>query len=229
MAGESLLVVEDEQDILNLLAYNLENAGYKVHKAGTGSQGVVKAREHVPDLILLDLMLPDFDGMEVCRRLRQDPKTQTIPIIMLTAKSGDEDIVHGLEAGANDYVTKPFSPKVLEARIRNVLRSRSEPSGETPSVISHRGLEIDKARHEVKFQGEGVVLSATEFAILYHLASHPGWVFSRNQIIDAVKGQNYPVTERSVDVQILGIRKKLGDTGQYIETIRGVGYRFKGE
>lgn len=229
MAGESLLVVEDEQDILNLLAYNLENAGYKVHKAGTGSQGVVKAREHVPDLILLDLMLPDFDGMEVCRRLRQDPKTQNIPIIMLTAKSEDEDIVHGLEAGANDYVTKPFSPKVLEARIRNVLRSRSEPSGEVPSVLSHRDLEIDKARHEVKFQGEGVVLSATEFAILYHLASHPGWVFSRNQIIDAVKGQNYPVTERSVDVQILGIRKKLGDTGQYIETIRGVGYRFKGD
>lgn len=229
MAGESLLVVEDEQDILNLLAYNLENAGYKVHKAGTGSQGVVKAREHLPDLILLDLMLPDFDGMEVCRRLRQDPKTQTIPIIMLTAKSGDEDIVHGLEAGANDYVTKPFSPKVLEARIRNVLRARNESSGETPSIVSHRGLEIDKARHEVRFQGEEVVLSATEFAILHHLASHPGWVFSRNQIIDAVKGQNYPVTERSVDVQILGIRKKLGDTGQYIETIRGVGYRFKGE
>ncbi len=229
MAGESLLVVEDEQDILNLLAYNLENAGYSVHKAGTGSQGVVKAREHLPDLILLDLMLPDFDGMEVCRRLRQDPKTQDIPIIMLTAKSEDEDIVHGLEAGANDYVTKPFSPKVLEARIKNVLRRRNEKPGDTVSVISHRGLEIDKARHEVKCRGEEVVLSATEFAILYHLAGHPGWVFSRNQIIDAVKGQNYPVTERSVDVQILGIRKKLGDTGQYIETIRGVGYRFKGE
>lgn len=229
MAEETLLVVEDEQDILNLLAYNLENAGYKVFKADNGTQGVVKARQHHPDLILLDLMLPDLDGLEVCRRLKQDPNTRDIPIIMLTAKSEDNDIVHGLEAGADDYVTKPFSPKVLEARIKNVLRRRTESDTGTPPVISLHGIDIDTGRHEVHLRGEEIILSATEFAILRHLAGHPGWVFSRNQIIDAVKGQNYPVTERSVDVQILGIRKKLKEAGIFVETVRGVGYRLKGE
>jgi len=229
MGDKTLLVVEDEQDILNLLSYNLENAGYLVHKAENGTQGVVKARQHNPDLILLDLMLPDLDGIEVCRRLRQDPNTRDIPIIMLTAKSGDEDIVHGLEVGADDYVTKPFSPKVLEARIRNVLRRGRETDSDGPSVISIHGIEIDSGRHEAHLNGEEIVLSATEFAILHHLASHPGWVFSRNQIIDAVKGQDYPVTERSVDVQILGIRKKLKQAGNFVETVRGVGYRLKGE
>lgn len=229
MAEQSLLVVEDEQDILNLLAYNLENAGYEVFKAENGTQGVVKARQHNPDLILLDLMLPDFDGLEVCRRLRQDPKTRDIPIIMLTAKSGDDDIVHGLEVGADDYVTKPFSPKVLEARIKNVLRRGREAEGDVPQVISVHGIRIDAGRHEVYLGEEEIVFSATEFAILHHLMGHPGWVFSRNQIIDAVKGQDYPVTERAVDVQILGIRKKLKHAGAYIETVRGVGYRLKGE
>ena len=227
MAGEKILVIEDEHDIRELISYNLENEGYDIIKSASGSEGIEQARKKLPNLILLDIMLPDIDGLEVCRKLKRDESTKDIPIIMLTAKSEDSDVISGLELGAADYITKPFSPRVLIARLRSVLRRNTDADENDKSIISVHDIRIDIKKHEVTVAGEIVNLSATEFAILSHLASNPGWVFSRNQIIDAVRGQNYPVTERSVDVQILGIRKKLESQGRYVETVRGVGYRIK--
>ena len=227
MAHETILVVDDEQDILELLTYNLEREGYKVIAVGSGEAAAAAADKS--DLVVLDLMLPGIDGIELCKRLKSREDTAEIPIIMLTAKSEDSDVITGLEVGADDYVTKPFSPKVLIARIRRLLRqkqSRTLPVKDEP-VISLHDISIDTARHVVKCEGFALDLSVTEFSILEFLARNPGWVFSRSQIIGVVKGEDYPVTERSVDVQILGLRKKLKDKGKYIETVRGVGYRMK--
>lgn len=229
MPGEKILVIEDEHDIRELISYNLESEGYSVLKAPAGTEGLEIARSKKPGLILLDIMLPDIDGLEVCRKLKRDEKTKDIPVIMLTAKSEDSDVISGLELGAEDYITKPFSPRVLAARIRAVFRRNSDEEATETKIIHVHDIQIDIKKHEVTVGAEAIDLSATEFAILSHLASNPGWVFSRNQIIDAVRGQNYPVTERSVDVQILGIRKKLGSQGRFIETVRGVGYRLKSE
>ena len=229
MPGEKILVIEDEHDIRELISYNLESEGYDILKAAAGNEGFESARKNTPNLILLDIMLPDIDGLEVCRKLKREETTKDIPIIMLTAKSEDSDVISGLELGAEDYITKPFSPRVLIARLRAVLRRNIESDDKDSLIIQVHEIQIDVKKHEVIVDGETINLSATEFAILSHLASNPGWVFSRNQIIDAVRGQNYPVTERSVDVQILGIRKKLGSQGRFIETVRGVGYRIKSE
>jgi two-component system phosphate regulon response regulator PhoB len=178
-------------------------------------------------LIVLDLMLPGVDGLEVCRTLKRDPDTASIPLVMLTAKGEEADIVTGLEMGADDYLTKPFSPRVLIARIRAVLRRKSdEPLDEQEELRIH-DLTIHPGRHEVLVNGIAVPLTATEFRVLYVLAQRPGWVFTRYQIANSVHGGDYIVTDRSVDVQIVGLRKKLGDAAEYIETIRGVGYRFK--
>jgi len=225
-----LLIIEDEADIRELISFNLEMSGYEVDKARDGEEGLALARTGGYDLILLDLMLPGMDGMKVCSLIRKDPETKGTPIIMLTARSEDEDIVAGLESGADDYITKPFSPRILIARVKTALRrNRDTATDESSKCISIHDLVIDIARHETLLGGEPILLSATEFAILLFLAQNPGWVFSRNQIIDSVKGEDYPVTARSVDVQILGIRKKLGDSGSIIETVRGIGYRMKGE
>lgn len=229
MAHETILVVDDEQDIRELLTYNLEREGYRVVSVETGEAAAEKAGSVKPDLIILDLMLPGIDGVEVCRRLRAREGVKDIPIIMLTAKSEDSDVISGLEVGADDYVTKPFSPKVLIARVRTQLRrkqSRELPAKEEPLITIH-DIVIDTIRHEVKVADRSVELSVSEFSILEFLARNPGWVFSRSQIIGAVKGEDYPVTERSVDVQILGLRKKLAHRGEYIETVRGVGYRMR--
>ncbi|MFP4301125.1 MAG: response regulator [Spirochaetaceae bacterium] len=228
MAHEHVLVVDDETDILELIRYNLQKEGYRVTTVKTGEEGLKLTRELEPDVLVLDLMLPGLDGLTVCNRLKREESTRSIPVIMLTAKAEDADIVTGLELGADDYVTKPFSPKVLTARIRAVLRRTGE--SETllkENLITVHGITIDSSRHEVSYKGKEIPLSPTEFAILEHLARNPGWVFSRARIIDAVKGKDYPVTERSVDVQILGLRKKLGEMGDAIETVRGVGYRMK--
>ncbi|MFH1115287.1 MAG: response regulator transcription factor [Pseudomonadota bacterium] len=227
MKKKKILVVDDEEDILELVKYNLEKDGYRVTCVTTGEQALEIIRSDTPDAIVLDLMLPGQDGLDVCRKLKGAPETSTVPILMLTAKGEDADIVTGLELGADDYVTKPFSPRVLLARIRAVLRRRNKEGEDENSVISIGELTIDPARHEVRVQGEPTVLTATEFRILQYLARRPGWVFSRDQIISAVKGEDYPVTERSVDVQIVSLRKKLGDSGSLIETVRGVGYRFR--
>ena len=226
-----LLIVEDEADIRELISFNLEMSGYEVEKARDGEEGLALAKSGVFDLIILDLMLPGMDGLKVCSQLRKDPSTATVPVIMLTARSEDDDIVSGLEIGADDYITKPFSPRILIARVQAALRRTGSDAKEEDSsrIISIHDIVIDIARHETHLAGEPINLSATEFGILRFLANNPGWVFSRNQIIDSVKGADYPVTARSVDVQILGIRKKLGDRGNIIETVRGIGYRMKGE
>ncbi len=231
MANKTILVVDDEADILQLIQYNLEKEGYKTLTTASGEEALREAHRHLPNLIILDLMLPGLDGIEVCKQLRSTEDTKYIPILMVTAKSEESDIITGLEVGADDYITKPFSPKVLIARVRAILRrSRRNPidEGREPYIKIH-DIQIDTSKHEVTVADQPVSLSVTEFAILEFLARNPGWVFSRNQIIGAVKGEDYPVTERSVDVQILGLRKKLGEQGRMIETVRGIGYRMKEE
>ena len=227
MAKEKILVVDDEEDILELLRFNLSREGYQVSCAASGEEALSLVRSEIPGLIVLDLMLPGIDGLEVTRRLKNDPNTKNIPIVMLTAKGEEADIVTGLELGADDYITKPFSPRILVARVRAVLRRKvKEPSEDTSAFQIHNFL-IHPGRHEVLVNGKPVQLTFTEFGILNYLARRPGWVFTRFQIVDAVRGEDYPVTDRSVDVQIVGLRRKLGPAGKYIETVRGVGYRFK--
>jgi len=224
MPKENILVVDDEEDIVELIRYNLASEGYDVVCTGTGEEAVRVAKSKQPDLVILDLMLPGINGIDVAKKLRADQKTRNIPIIMLTARSEESDIVKGLEL-ADDYITKPFSPKILSARIRAVFRRKSEDS---ENEMIHRGdITIYPGRRRVEVCGEPVELSFSEFQILVVLSNRPGWVFTRSHIVDEVRGDNYPVTERSVDVQIVGLRKKLGPCGHYIETVRSVGYRFK--
>ena len=227
MSKENILVVEDEKDIQELIRYNLSNESFSVTCVGSGEDALKTARSKLPDLMVLDLMLPGVDGLEVCRRMKQEPTTANIPIIMLTAKGDESDIVAGLELGADDYVTKPFNLKVFVTRVRAVLRrSKSSPSAEE-EVLRFPELEIHPGRHEVLVEGNPVSLTFTEFSILKFLAGRPGWVFTRYQIVEAVRGDDYAVTERSVDFQFVGLRKKLGTAAGRIETVRGVGYRFK--
>ncbi len=227
MTNENILVVEDEADILELVEYNLSREGFKVIGAMTGEDALYKAMKHAPDLIVLDLMLPGVNGLEVCKRLKNDERTQDIPIVMLTAKGEEADVVTGLEMGADDYITKPFSPRVLLARLRAVLRRGTSAEPDDDDSIAIHELLIHPGRHELTLGGQPIHLTFTEFKVLHCLARRPGWVFTRYQIVDAVRGENYVVTERAVDVQIAGLRKKLGDAGRYIETVRGVGYRFR--
>ncbi len=227
MPKEQILVVDDEEDILELVRFNLSKEGYRTVCAETGEKAVEIARSEIPDLIVLDLMLPGMDGLEVTKFLKKDPETQHIPIIMLTAKGEESDVVTGLELGADDYVTKPFSPKILLARVKAVLRRKMEDPSDGSEVLSIHNLVIHSGRREVRVDGEPVDLTFTEFGVLSYLVRRPGWVFTRSQIVDSVRGSDYFVTDRSVDVQIVGLRKKLGFAGKYIETVRGVGYRFK--
>ncbi len=226
-----ILVVEDDLDIQQLVSYNLIKAGFNVTCADTGEEGLdLLDREHF-DTIILDLMLPGKSGLEVCRIVRQLKDSKSIPIIMLTAKGEEEDIVAGLESGADDYVTKPFSPKVLIARIHAILhRGLQEHTAESETSsdpINIHSLTIDPGRHEVLCHGQPVQLTNTEFTILLQLATRPGWVFTRQQMIDQARGYDFLITPRAIDVQIFGLRKKLGSIGHYIETVRGVGYRMK--
>lgn len=229
MSKRQILVVDDEEDILELVRFNLSKEGYQVICAATGEKAVEIARSEFPDLIVLDLMLPGIDGLEVAKFLKNDPETQDIPIVMLTAKGEESDVVTGLELGADDYVAKPFSPKILAARVRAVLRRKAAAPPDGSEVVKIHNLVIHPGRREVRVDGKPVDLTFTEFGVLSYLVRRPGWVFTRSQIVDAVRGTDYFVTDRSVDVQIVGLRKKLGFTGKYIETVRSVGYRFKGE
>ncbi|OEU79000.1 MAG: DNA-binding response regulator [Desulfobacterales bacterium S5133MH4] len=227
MIKEKILVVDDEEDILELVRFNLSREGYEVSRATSGEEALRLVRSEMPGLIVLDLMLPGIDGLEVTRCLKNEHNTKNTPIVMLTAKGEEADIVTGLELGADDYITKPFSPRILVARVKAVLRRKVEQSRDETSALRIHDLVINPGRHEVLVSGKPIELTFTEFGILNYLARRPGWVFTRFQIVDAVRGEDYPVTDRSVDVQIVGLRRKLGPCGKYIETVRGVGYRFK--
>lgn len=228
MPAKRILVVDDEEDILELVNYNLSREGYAVSRVSTGEDALKAVRTVAPDLIVLDLMLPGVDGLEVCRVLKKERTTEHIPIVMLTAKGDEADIVAGLELGADDYITKPFSPKVLAARVRSVLRRKTQAPPPDTAVIKLKDLVIDPGRHEVLVESKPVDLTLTEFRILHLLARRPGWVFTRDQIIERSRGDNIVVTDRSVDVHITSLRRKLGTCGKYIETVRGIGYKFVG-
>lgn len=228
MEKETILVVDDEEDIIELIKYNLKNEGYAILIALTGEEALKIAKKSQPDLIVLDLMLPGIDGLEVTKHLKNNEATQEIPIVMLTAKGEESDIITGLELGANDYISKPFSPKVLVARIRAILRRRRKNSPGTVDRIKQEGdMIIDQARHLVTVEGNPLDLTLSEFGLLSFLADKKGWVFTRGQIVDAIRGENYAVTERTIDVMMVGLRKKLKNHSSLIETVRGVGYRFK--
>jgi two-component system alkaline phosphatase synthesis response regulator PhoP len=227
MAKEHIMVVEDEEDILELLTYNLAREGYRVSGLTSGEECLQLARSTVPDLILLDLMLPGIDGLEVCRQLKQSVMTRQVPIIMVTAKGEEADVVTGLELGADDYVTKPFSPRVLLARLRAVLRTRGVAPTAEPVILNFREMSIHPGCHQVMVESSPIALTASEFRLLHMMALKPGWVFTRPQIVAGVHGDNYAVSDRAVDVQIVTLRRKLGRAARYIETVRGVGYRFK--
>lgn len=227
MANETILVIEDEPDIQELIAINLNREGYRVQCFPSGEEGLAAARSVPPKLMLLDIMLPGIDGLDVCRSMKTYPQTSQVPIIFVSARGHEVDMVTGLEVGADDYVTKPLSPKVLVAKIKALLRRRTVPElGEVPPIKLH-GLEIHPGRLEVLADGSRLEMSLTEFRILHFLAQNPGWVFTRYQIVSGVKGDDCIVTDRSVDVHIVGLRRRLGEFGKLIETVRGVGYRIK--
>lgn len=228
MSVKHILVVDDEEDILELVSYNLMREGYRITCVETGEKAIQSALKDSPDLIVLDLMLPGLSGLEVTRQLKNDQKTSHIPIVMLTAKGEESDVVAGLEMGADDYVTKPFSPKILNARIKAVIRREIDTAKNPLSdEISVGDLFIHEGRHEVTVTGTIVTLTYSEFQLLLLLCKRPGWVFTRNQIVDSIHGENYAVTDRSVDVLVVGLRKKLGPCGNLVETVRGIGYRFR--
>ena len=226
MSEKKILIVEDEKDIAELIHFNLFKANFGAFIAPDGEQALKMAREHMPDLILLDLMIPHISGLKVCKILKEDSTTNEIPIIMITAKGEEEDIIQGLEAGADDYITKPFSPKVLLARVNAIFRRSKRAGLDVQRVLHTNGVVIDPIKRKVTSQGLELDLTFSEFQIFHLLAQKPGWVFTRSQIVDLVRGKNHAITDRAVDVQIVGLRKKLGELGPLIETVRGVGYRF---
>ena len=227
MSKNTVLIVEDEEDIRTLLTYNLGKEGFSVTAVESGELGLHHAIEDHPDLIILDLMLPGMDGLSVCRALKNSDNTRQIPIIIASAKGEEADIITGLEMGADDYVAKPFSPKVLVARIHALMRRTVQQPADQSDVVSIHELEINPVKFKAKLAGEKLELTSNEFHMLHYLARHVGWVFTRYQIVNAIRGEDYVVTERAIDVQIAGLRKKLGKYADYIETVRGIGYRFK--
>lgn len=225
-----VLVIEDEADISELIAYNLEREGYQVTTRADGEAGLNQARREVPDLILLDLMLPSMDGIEVCRNLKSESATKHVPVIMVTAKGEESDVVLGLGIGADDYVSKPFSPRELTARVKAMLRrARNVTQQEERDRLEFLGVVVDAGRHEVTVDDQRQPFTATEFRLIHFLANHPGRVFTRDQIIGRVIGEGAIVIDRNIDVHVRAVRKKLGPYRDCIETVRGVGYRFTDE
>jgi len=227
MSKNTILIVEDEEDIRALLIYNLRKEGFSATAVESGELGLQHAIANHPDLIILDLMLPGMDGLSVCRALKNGDETRDIPIIIASAKGEEADIVTGLEMGADDYVAKPFSPKVLIARIHALMRRTGQKPADQRAAVRIHELEIDPVKFKARLAGEKLELTSNEFHMLHFLSMHTGWVFTRYQIVNAVRGEDYVVTERAIDVQIAGLRKKLGKHADYIETVRGIGYRFK--
>lgn len=227
MANKRIVIVEDEPDIAEVLSYNLRREGFDVQVALDGTEGLSLIQQMPPDLVLLDLMLPGMDGLEICLELKKKNQTSQIFVIMLTAKGEESDVVLGLGLGADDYITKPFSPKELVARVKAVLRRGSANQAEHKERIEHDGLLIDASQYKVMMTGCEIKLTASEFRLLFHLASHPGRVFTREQLLNQTLGDDVIVVDRNIDVHIRAIRKKLGEEHQFVETIRGVGYRFR--
>lgn len=223
-----VLIVEDDPDIVELLVYNLQQAGFETETVSNGADALQRVTENLPDLIILDLLLPEIDGLEVCRLLKRHPQTERIPIIMLTAKGEEMDRIVGLELGADDYITKPFSPREVVLRIRAVLRRiAANPSQSTANRLELEGLTIDLDKHHI-FTEEGVIdLTATEFKMLTLFVGSPGRVFTRSVLMDRVWGQEYYGVDRTIDTHISRLRRKLGRFGDRLETVHGVGYRFK--
>ena len=222
------MIVEDEADIRELVKFTLQREGYNIVGAASAEEAIdILKKGPAPDIFLLDLLLPGIDGYELCRRLRADKKHAATPVIMLTARDEDADIVAGLEVGADDYMTKPFSPRVLTARVKAVLRRATVEPSDAEDSVSHGPIHIDRLRHKVRADGADITLTPSEFKALELFMRRPGIVFSRYQIVDAVHGEDYPVTDRSIDVLIVGLRRALGACGEMIETVRGVGYRIK--
>jgi two-component system, OmpR family, alkaline phosphatase synthesis response regulator PhoP len=228
MGHSHILVVDDEPDLLELVHYTLTRVGYQVCCVKSGEEALMQVQTHPPDLIVLDLLLPGMDGLEICKRLKRDPQTAAIPIVMLTARSEEADVVTGLELGADDYLTKPFRPRVLTARVKAALRRQQVLEEREAEVVVRGNLVIHPGHHEVRVNHQPIPLTPTEFRILQLLAQRPGWVFSRYQIVDGARGDDAGVTERSVDVHIAALRRKLGTQAGIIETVRGVGYRLRG-
>ena len=229
MATERILVIEDEPDIGEVIQYNLSREGYWVSVITDGDEAHDRVLRDSPDLVLLDLMLPGADGLEICRRLKEDHVTRSIPVIMVTAKGEESDIVLGLGMGADDYVPKPFSPRELVARVRAVLRRGTLKVDAPSKPIVRHGVTIDAGRHQVKIDGKNIPFTATEFRLLHFLASNPGRTFTRDQLLSRVIGESATVTDRNIDVHVRGVRKKLESYRDLIETVRGVGYRFEDE
>lgn len=222
-----IVVIEDEADILEVINYNLSLEGYEVSSALDGEEGLAIIKKEAPDLVLLDLMLPGLDGIEICRKLKADPAMHSVSVIMVTAKGEESDIVLGLGIGADDYVTKPFSPKELMARIKSVLRRGPLVDKDAKEQISRDGLTVDINRHEVRLEGKKIVLTAMEFRLLHFLASHPGRVFTREDLLSQVSSEDAFIIDRNIDVHIRSIRKKIEKHRDLIETIHRVGYRFR--
>lgn len=224
---EKILVVDDEKDILELIDYNLTKNGYRVKTASSGEEALDLVKENDYDLIILDLMLPGVDGFDITKIIKADKQKAGIPIVMVTAKADEADKVAGLEIGADHYVTKPFSPRELLAIVKATLRRRPPKEEEEKPIIERGDLKIHVGRHEVTIKGKHVDLTHLEFRILLTLAKKPGWVMTRYQIVDSTRGEGVSVTDRSIDVHIVSLRKKLGEEYEYIETVRGVGYKFR--
>lgn len=224
MPKPAVLLIEDDHSLAEIVAYNLQRDGYEVLLATDGVEGLRQAKLKLPGVIILDLMLPLLDGLEVCRRLRADPKTANIRVLMLTAKTEETDQLIGFSLGADDYVTKPFSVKVLMERVKSLCRRQSQLPGE--ALIENQGIRIDPIRHSVSVDGAPVKLTRSEFRLLESLIQQPGRVFSRFELIDAALGDDTLVLERTIDVHVRSLRKKLGNSAHLIETVRGVGYNF---
>lgn len=226
-AARLIYIIEDETDIAELMRYNLQLSGYQVSTFHAGDIGLQSVMKSAPDLLLLDIMLPGMNGLDICQALKENAQTKNVPIVMVSAKGEESDIVKGLELGADDYITKPFSPKVLLARVEAVLRRSQAPIQKSEDVLKVGPVQVNVGKVEALVNGVKVDLTQSEFRILHFLVQRPGWVFTRSQIVEAIRGENYAVTDRTIDFQMVGLRRKLGDAGDMIETVRGVGYRFK--
>ena len=229
MLRKKIVVIEDEPDIVEVISYNLKREGFQVIALARGDEGLNQVRNQSPALVILDLMLPGIDGLSVCQQIKADSLTQDIPIIMVSAKGEESDVVIGLGMGADDYLAKPFSPRELIARVKAVLRRGEVRLAEQSDRILIGELKIDLARHEVKISDETISLTATEFRILHQIASQPGRAFTREQLLNRVVGDGVVVVDRNIDVHIRSIRKKIKEYSLMVETIRGVGYRFNSD